>query len=100
MGENTPKKLRPASVSKVIGEKKSRDLLPYELQRQRINDEAIFKFENAQTDEAYELREDEMAEFDSALRALKGVRNDIQGDTADGLNTVNTKKEKEYYEVD
>ena len=99
MGTTNPKKLHPASVSKVVGEKKSRDLPPYELQRQRIKDETVFKFESTQGDEGYELREDELQEFDSALKVMKGVRA-IRPDTDDGLKAINSKKEKEYYEIE
>lgn len=100
LGEARPKKLSPASLSKIIGEKKGRDLEPFELQRQRINDESVVTFKSTDNDETYELHEDELAEFDSALRAMKAVKHDIQGDNADGLNTINSKKEKEYYEND
>lgn len=99
MGTTNPKKLHPVSVSKAVGEKKSRDLSPYELQRQRIKDETVFKFESTQRDEVFELREDELQEFDNALKVMKGVRA-ITPDTDDGLKAINSKKEKEYYEVE
>lgn len=95
MGTTNPRKLAPVSSSKIIGEK----IPAYELQRQRIKDETIFTFENTKGDESYQLREDELQEFDEALRAMKGVKN-IRPDTDDDLNTAHGKREKEYYEVD
>nr|BDT27066.1 hypothetical protein BHI3_05320 [Bacteriovorax sp. HI3] len=100
MGESKPRKLQPISKSKIIGQRQERELQPFELQRQRINNEAIFKFENSDTKETYEFREDEMAEFDSALKTLKEVKREIKGDTTDPNVINNSKVIKEYYEVD
>ncbi|AUN97031.1 hypothetical protein C0V70_02700 [Bacteriovorax stolpii] len=100
MGESRHRKLQPVSKSKIIGQRQERELQPFELQRQRINNEAIFKFENSDTNETYEFREDEMAEFDSALKTLKEVKREIKGDTTDPNVINNTKVIKEYYEVD
>ena len=96
-----PQKLSPPSTSKVIGEKKTVDLPAYELQKQRINDEAVIKFQDSQSGEAYELREDELSDFTEALEGVKKAPNTgVQGDFIHPNTVIEQQKKKEYYEID
>ncbi len=95
IAESKPRKLPPASKSRIIGEKQPRELRPFEIQRKRIESEAVFKFENTQTKESYELREEEMAKFDSALKTLRAIKSSVQQSAfdPDGINNSSAPKD-------
>lgn len=61
------------SSSKVIGQKNTNDPFPFELQRQRINNETIYRFESNDSAESYELEESDMDKFGVQLIDFKNV---------------------------
>lgn len=83
------------SKSKIIGEKPRHDFTPYELQRQRINSEGSFRFENTDTHTVYELDEEELEHLAQQLSDLKSVNN-LESMPVD----VAGERKKEYYEID
>jgi len=64
------------SSSKLIGQKPSRDLMTLELQRQRINNETVYKFQSNDSGEAYELEESDLDKFGVQLIDFKNVNRD------------------------
>lgn len=64
------------SSSKLIGQKASRDLMPFELQRQRINNETVYKFQSNDSNVSYELEESELDKFGVQLIDFKNVNRD------------------------
>lgn len=64
------------SSSKLIGQKPSRDLMPIELQRQRINNETVYKFQSNDSNESYELEESDLDKFGVQLIDFKNVNRD------------------------
>jgi hypothetical protein len=64
------------SSSKLIGQKSSRDLMPFELQRQRINNETVYKFQSNNSGEFYELEESDLDKFRVQLIDFKNVNRD------------------------
>lgn len=64
------------SSSKLIGQKASHDLMPMDLQRQRINNETVYKFQSNDSGESYELEESDMDKFGVQLIDFKNVNRD------------------------
>jgi hypothetical protein len=61
------------SSSKLIGQKNVRDPFPYELQRQRINNGTVYKFQSNHSGESYELEESDLDKFGVQLIDFKNV---------------------------
>lgn len=79
------------SSSKLIGQRPSRDPFPFELQRQRINSETVYKFQSNDSGESYELEESDLDKFGVQLIDFKNVnRNHIR--PADMINDRKVKR--------
>lgn len=64
------------SSSRMIGQKPSRDPFPFEIQRQRINSETVYKFQSNDSGESYELEESDLDKFGVQLIDFKNVNRD------------------------
>lgn len=79
------------SNSKLIGQRPARDPFPFELQRQRINSETVYKFQSNDSGESYELEESDLDKFGVQLIDFKNVnRNHIR--PADMINDRKVKR--------
>lgn len=72
------KKAKPVSMisgttSRIIGQRPSRDLHPFELQRARINNETVYKFQSNKSGESYELEDSDLDKFGVQLIDFKNV---------------------------
>lgn len=79
------------SSSKLIGQMPSRDLRPFELQRQRMDSETIYKFQSNKTGVSYELEEKDLDKFGVQLIDFKNVNRDHVRPT----DMINDKKIKD-----
>lgn len=61
------------TTRKLIGQRPSRDLYPFELQRQRIESETTYKFQSNSSGESYELQDSDMEKFGVQLMDFKNV---------------------------
>lgn len=91
--KSSPKRVAviTGSSSKLIGQRPSRDPFPFELQRQRINSETVYKFQSNDSGESYELEESDLDKFGVQLIDFKNVnRNHIR--PADMINDRKVKR--------
>lgn len=81
MLRKTPKRVAviTGTSSKLIGQKPSRDLMPFEIQRQRITSETTYKFQSNDSGESYELHETDLDKFGVQLIDFKNVNRDHVG---------------------
>jgi hypothetical protein len=91
--------LKPISTSKRIGEKTRADFPAYELQRQRIEETTVYKFESKNKEDNYELDEDQLNEFAHSMNSLKEVKNAGQLDF-EQPSDINVNKNESYYIFD
>ena len=67
------------STSKLIGIRPNHELMPFELQRARINSETIYRFQSNKSGESYELHESDLDKFEMQLIEFKNInRNHIR----------------------
>lgn len=79
------------SSSKLIGQRPGRDLMPFEIQRQRIHNETIYKFQSSDSGESYELEESDLDKFGAQIINFKNVNRDH----AKSINMINDSSIKE-----
>ena len=82
--------------AKKIGEHIRQDFPVYELQRQQIKSQTIYKFEAENKKDSYELDEEELDAFSRGLNGLRDVRDAGQIMIIDRPADMN--ENKEYYE--
>lgn len=85
------------SRAKRIGEIHRDKLRPNELQRQRIDETTIYRFESLEKNNSFEMDEDDMNEFAESFKALDAVKNTGRIEIEPTFEIFN-KEEKEYYE--
>lgn len=79
------------SISKKIGQIPARDPFLFEIQRQRINSETIYKFQSNDTKESYELHESDLDRFGMQINDFNNLNRD--NDRPSGV--INQRKTKQ-----
>ena len=79
------------STSKIIGQRLTQDLSTFELQRQRINSEAVYKFQSLNSGESYELDDSDLDKFGVQLLDFNNLNRDINRSKS-GINNLKVKR--------
>ncbi|MBY0413473.1 MAG: hypothetical protein K2Q18_04880 [Bdellovibrionales bacterium] len=78
----------------------TRELRPFELQRQRINSESIYHFEDTESKESYEMDETELEKFNLGIKKIKDSGSVELVHPIDQSMDSNNEGNKKYYHYD